>query len=214
MIVVPESEFRKAVGHKIESNVESVTGVGMIDGKEAVVQRNAAVGIDGAIQPEAEDVLDGLVRRLDFELPEKGLFFFQGSLKTEEGDLQGGGMDLAEVITLDFLAKEGSGLADVGGVGSHAGAHEVVLEPLIGALNLALGLGGEGIDDLDPAVGQDLFPLGIDLIGDLVVIAPDGITALDKAEDGVGINIVGKRQSVFQKDRLKSRDMGPGGLAF
>ncbi len=214
MIVVPESEFRKAVGHKIESNVESVTGVGMIDGKEAVVQRNAAVGIDGAIQPEAEDVLDGLEGRFDFELPEERLFFFQSFLEAEEGDLQGGGMDLAEVIAFDFPAQEGSGLEDIGRVGTHAGAHEVVLEPLIGALNLALGLGGEGIDDLDPAVGQDLFPLGIDLIGDLVVIAPDGITALDKAEDGVGINIVGKRQSVFQKDRLKSRDMGPGGLAF
>ena len=42
-------------------------------------------------------------------------------------------MDLAEVIALDFLAQESSGLADVGGVGSHAGAHEVVLEPLGGA---------------------------------------------------------------------------------
>ena len=70
MIVAPETEFRKAVGHRIESNVESVTGVGMIDGKEAVVQRNAAVGIGGAIQPEAEDVLDGLEGRFDFELPE------------------------------------------------------------------------------------------------------------------------------------------------
>lgn len=165
LIFAPEAEFCKAVDHRIKAHVEGVGGVGMVDGKRAVVQRDAAVSIDRAIQPKAEDVLDRLVRRFDFELPEKGLFFFQGPLETEEGDLQGGGMDLAEVIALDFLAKEGSGLADVGGVGSHTGAHEVVLEPLIGALNLALGLGGEGVDDLDTAVDQDLFPLGVDLIG-------------------------------------------------
>lgn len=106
-------------------------------------------------------------------------------------------MDLAEVIALDFVAQEGSGLADVGGIGSYAGAHQVVLEPLIGALDLTLGLGREGVNDLNPAVGQDLFPLGVDLIGDLVVISPDGVAALDEAEDGVRVHVIGKRQSIF-----------------
>ena len=214
MIFVPEAEFRKTIGHRVEADIESIAGSGMVDGEEAVVQRDAAVSIDRAIQPKAEDVLDGLVGRFDSELPEEGVFFFQGSLETEEGDFQGRGMDLAEVIVLDFPAQESSGLADVGSVGAHAGSHEVVLEPLIRSLNLALGLGGKGVDDLDAAVGQDLFPLGIDLIGDFVVIAPDGIAALDKAEDGVGIDVIGKRQTIFQKDRLKSHDMAPGGLAL
>jgi hypothetical protein len=86
-----------------------------------------------------------------------------------------------EVIALDFVTQESSGLADVGGVGSYAGTHHVVLEPLIGALDLALQ-GREGVDDLNPTVGQDLFPLGVHLIGDLVVISPDGITTLDSKE--------------------------------
>ena len=169
----------------------------MINGKKAVVHRNAAVGIDGAIHSEAEDVLDGLVRRFDLEVAEQGAFFFEGTLETEEGDLQGGGMDLTEVIALDFVAQESSSLADVGGIGSHTGAYQVVLEPLIGALNFALGLGRQGIDDFDTTVGQDLFPLGIHLIGDLAMISPDGITTLDKAEDGVGVDVIGKRQAIF-----------------
>ena len=149
------------------------------------------------------------VRQFDFELPEKGAFFFQGFLQTEEGDLQSRGMDLAEVIALDFLAQESSGLADIGSVGSHAGARGVLLEPLVGALNLALGPGGEDVDDLDTAVGQDRFPLGDDLIGDLVVIAPDGIASLDKAEYGVEIDVIGERTTVFEQDRLKCHDMSP-----
>ena len=106
-------------------------------------------------------------------------------------------MDLTEVIALDFLAQESSGLADVGGVGSYTGAHEVVLEPLVGALNFTFGLGGQGVDDLDTTVGQDLFPLGVDLIGDLVVISPDGVAALDKPEDRVRVDVIGKGQSIF-----------------
>ena len=70
-VVTPEAEFGKAVGQGVEANVESVTRGSVIDGKKAVVYRNAAVSIDGAIQPKAEDVLDGLVRRLDFKLPEE-----------------------------------------------------------------------------------------------------------------------------------------------
>ncbi|MGH7772648.1 MAG: hypothetical protein ACREQA_10485 [Candidatus Binatia bacterium] len=50
LIVAPEAEFRKAVGHRVEADVEGVAGVGLVDRKRAVVQRNAAVSIDGAIQ--------------------------------------------------------------------------------------------------------------------------------------------------------------------
>jgi hypothetical protein len=67
----------------------------------------------------------------------------------------------------------------------------VVLEPLVGALNFTFGLGGQGVDDA--TVGQDLFPLWVNLIGDFVLISPDGIAALDKAEDGMGIDVIGKR---------------------
>ena len=75
MVITPEAQFGKAVGHRIETDVESVTQVSTVDRKRTVVHRNAAVSIDGAIQPKAEDVLDGLVRRFDFELAKEGAFF-------------------------------------------------------------------------------------------------------------------------------------------
>ena len=106
-------------------------------------------------------------------------------------------MDLAEVIALDFVTQESSGLSDIGGVGSHTGPHEVILEPLVRPLNFALGLRRKCIDNLNTTVGQDLFPLGVDLVGDLVMVPPDGVAALDKTEDGVRVDVIGKRQSVF-----------------
>ena len=43
MIFVPEAEFRKTIGHRIETDIESIAGVGMVYRKEAVVQRNTAL---------------------------------------------------------------------------------------------------------------------------------------------------------------------------
>ena len=60
-------------------------------------------------------------------------------------------------------------LLDLGDIFSDTGTDEVVLEPAIGSLDLTSGLGGEGMDDLDVAVLEDLFPLRGGFIGQEVV---------------------------------------------
>jgi len=47
------------------------------------------------------------------------------------------------------------------------------------------------MDDVDAAVVHDLFPLSVGLVSEEVMLAPYGITALDEAEDGVGVDVVG-----------------------
>ena len=123
-------------------------------------------------------------------------------------------MPLTEVVALNFLTEEGPGLADIGDIVADTGADQMVLEPLIGALDLALGLGREGVDDLHVAVVEDLLPLRVHLIGDFKMVLPSGIAAADEAKDGMGVDVVGQRQAVFQEDRLKGEDMSPRGFGF
>jgi len=44
------------------------------------------------------------------------------------------------------------------------------------------------------------------------VFSPVGVSSLDKSEDGMGVHIVGVRESIAKDNGLKSRDMGPGGF--
>lgn len=113
------------------------------------------------------------------------------------------------VVASDFLAQEGPGPADVVGVVSNAGADQAILKPLIRPLDLALGLGGQGVGDLDAAVPEDPFPLRIDLVGELAMVSPGRITALDEAEDRVRVDIVAQGKAVGAEDRLQGLDMRP-----
>jgi len=47
---------------------------------------------------------------------------------------------------------------------------------------------------LDIAVLQDLFPLRDGLIGEEVVLIPEGVSSPDKSKDGVRIDIIGERE--------------------
>jgi hypothetical protein len=88
----------------------------------------------------------------------------------------------------------------------------MVLEPAVGSFHLSFGLGGEGIGDFHIAILQDLFPLRRGLIRQEVVLSPIGVPSLNKSEDGVGVHIVGVRESIAKDNGLKSQDMGPAGL--
>lgn len=96
------------------------------------------------------------------------------------------------VVAVEFLVEDLAGLCDLGDVFADTGSHQVVLEPEVRAFDLASGLWGEGVDDLNGKLVHDLFPLRISLVGEKGVSAPEGVAALDKAEDGVGINIEGE----------------------
>jgi hypothetical protein len=93
-----------------------------------------------------------LERGLDAKGWEEGLVKLEGFLKTDGGDFEGGGVDLAVVVAMDFAIEDGLGLTDISDVIAAAGANQVVLEPAVRALDFSFGLWGKGVDDLDAAV--------------------------------------------------------------
>jgi len=153
-----------------------------------------------------------LERGFDAKFPEERLLLFESSLKSKIRDLLSGGVDLVVVISSEFVVEDPLSLFDIGDIFSDTGSDEVVLEPPVGSFDLTSGLGGEGMDDLYVAVLENLFPLRGGLIGQEVVLIPEGVSAPDKAEDGVRIDIVGVGESVAEHDRLEGPDMGPAGL--
>ena len=102
-------------------------------------------------------------------------------------------MDLVIVIAIDFGSEDLPGLGDHLDIFSGAGADESILEPAIRSFDLAFGLGREGITRLDVAFSEDPFPLGIDIIGDQIVLSPERVPALDEPENGVTVGVIGIR---------------------
>ncbi len=90
----------------------------------------------------------------------------------------------------------------------------MVLEPTIGAFDFAFGRSGKGVGDFDREVVHDLFPLGFSLVGEDVVFAPDGVAALDEAEDRVGVGVVLEGAAKCGDQGLCSVDVEPGGFSF
>jgi hypothetical protein len=115
-------------------------------------------------------------------------------LKSKIRDLLGGRVNLAVVISMEFLVKDLLGVLDFGHVFTDTGSDQPVLEPTIRAFDFASGLRWKGMGDLDIAVLQDLFPLRGRLIGQKVVLIPEGVSSPDESEDGVRIDIIGERE--------------------
>ena len=118
-------------------------------------------------------------------------------------------MNLSVVIPMDFLPKDLLGRFDVGDIFTDTGSNQMVLEPAVRSFDLAFGLGRKGVSDFDIAVLQDLFPLRVGLIGQKMVFSPEGVSSLDKSEDGMRIDIVAMGESMLKNDGLEGRDMGP-----
>lgn len=100
-------------------------------------------------------------------------------------------MDLVIVIAIDFAAEDLPGLEDGLDIFSGTGSDESILEPAVRPFHLAFGLRREGIARLDVTVSQDPFPLRVDIIGDQIMFSPDGVPALDEAENGVTVGVIG-----------------------
>ncbi len=118
-------------------------------------------------------------------------------------------MNPAVVISMDFLSQNLLGRFDVGDIFSDTGSNQMVLEPTIRPFDFAFGLGRKSMCDFDIAVLQDLFPLRGGLIGQKVVFSPDGVSSLDKSEDGMRIDIVGERKAIAKDDGLEGLDVSP-----
>jgi hypothetical protein len=121
-------------------------------------------------------------------------------------------MDLAVVISKEFLVEEPLGLLDLGHLFADTGSDQAVLKPAIRPFNFSSGLRGKRVDHLHVAIFQNLFPLGSRLIGQQVMLIPEGVSAPDKAEDGVGIDVIGIGESMSEDNGLQGQDMGPAGL--
>jgi hypothetical protein len=73
---------------------------------------------------------------------------FSSMIKPQAGDLAGDGVDLVVVVAVDFIAQDAADFFQVGKLFQGAGTDNTILEPAIGAFDLALGLRGEGIGDI------------------------------------------------------------------
>jgi hypothetical protein len=135
-------------------------------------------------------------------------------LKTKIRNLLGGGVNLSIVIAMDFLSEDLLGGFDVGDIFSDTDSDQPVLEPAIRAFHFPFGLWRQGIGDFHIAILKDLLPLRRGLIGQEVVLSPEGVPSLDKSEDGMGVYIVAIREPVLKDDGLEGQDMSPGGFLF
>ena len=123
-------------------------------------------------------------------------------------------MNPVKIVALDFATKEGLSGTKVSDVVSHAGSDQAILDPAIGSFDLALGLRREGIGHLDATIVQNLFPLGISLIGNKMMLTPQRVPSLDEPKDGMGVDVIGEWTTILEEDCLKRHDMSPRGLSF
>lgn len=54
--------------------------------------------------------------------------------------------------------------------------------------------------ELDLEFAKNLFPLGIDIVGDKIMLSPIGVPALDETENGVGVGVIGIGDPPAQND--------------
>jgi len=135
-------------------------------------------------------------------------------LETEIRNLLSGGVNLAVVVSMDFLAKNLLGRFNIGDIFSDTGSNQMVLEPTVRPFDLAFSLGRKSMSDFDIAVLQHLFPLRGGLVGQEVVFSPDGVSSLDKPEDGMRIDVVGEREAIAKEEGLERLNVSPAGFLF
>ena len=123
-------------------------------------------------------------------------------------------MNLAVVVSMDFLAKNLLGRFNIGDIFSDTGSNQMVLEPTVRPFDLAFSLGRKSMSDFDIAVLQHLFPLRGGLVGQEVVFSPDGVSSLDKPEDGMRIDVVGEREAIAKEEGLERLNVSPAGFLF
>jgi hypothetical protein len=148
----------------------------------------------------------------DSELSKQRPLLLQGSLKAEIRNLLSGRVNLAVVVSMDFLPENLLGRFNIRDIFSDTGSNQVVLEPTVRSFDLAFSLGRKSVCDFDVTVLQHLFPLRGGLIGQEVVFSPEGVSSLDKSEDGMRIDIVGEGEAIAKDEGLESLDVSPAGL--
>lgn len=157
---------------------------------------------------EAEDIFRFLERPFDAEGMEEASVFFEGSLQAEDGEFAGGAVDAFGVVGVDLAIEDFPGFLDFLDPFSGTDANQMVLKPPIGTFNLALGLRGERIGDIDTQIRKYCLPLHCCRLFGLLSLAPHRIPPFDEPEDGVVIDIILVGTSVSSRYVFYRADMG------
>jgi hypothetical protein len=115
------------------------------------------------------------------------------------------------VVPVHFLVENSVGMFYIDNVLPCTGSNESVLEPAVGAFNFAFSLRREGINNLNIAVIEHLFPLRVCFVGEQMMPVMEFISSPNEPEDGMGIN-VGQWQAIGQEDSFKSFNVNPNRL--
>ena len=116
------------------------------------------------------------------------------------------------IITIYLSLKDLLCLIDGSDCLSGAGSYDSVLKPTIWPFYLSSGLRREGMNNFDLTVIENLFPLGIDIVGDFMMGAPEGISLLYESKYGMGVDVISIGETIRQNHILQGRDMVPAGL--
>jgi hypothetical protein len=112
-------------------------------------------------------------------------------LKTKIENFLGSRVNLTVVISMDLLSQDLLGRFNIGDIFSDTGSDQAVLEPTIRSFDFAPGLRRKGMDDLDIALLQHLFPLRSRVIGLKVVLIPEGVSASEGCHSSPGLKAWG-----------------------
>jgi len=99
-------------------------------------------------------------------------------------------MDLKVVVTMNLFAEHGTDLLNRRELFNSRRADDAILKPTIGTLDLTLGLGREGMNDIHVEALEELFPVGFRLIGPEVELFPKAIPVLDKSKNPERVHII------------------------
>ena len=180
----PESQLERTpgeVGDDMDLDVLADGDPGHRD--RSVVKVDAAIGVHRSYLAKAKDVFRGGKRRGDSERAKEALAVSESSLEADMRDLARSRMNPLMVVSIDFLTQDRTDLLQGDEFFPGCRSNDVVLEPTVGALDFSLGLGREGINDIDTEQGHGLFPLGVDIVGFKDGFIPEAVPVADEAED-------------------------------
>jgi hypothetical protein len=159
-------------------------------GDWSAVKIDPPIGVDGSCFAKAKDVFRGSVRRRDSKGAKEALAGSEGSLEADLRDLACGRMNPLMVISIDFLTQDRTDLIESDELFPGGCSDDVILDPAVGTLDFSLGLGREGINDVDIEEGHGLFPLRVDVVGFKDGFIPETVALTDEPEHSQGIDIV------------------------
>jgi hypothetical protein len=149
--LAPASDFRDIAIEGMNTQVDLIARIS-VDLELEMANRNFSVRIGSSIRSETEDIFRWLEGRSDCKFSKERLFLFQGSLETVIGNLLGGGVNLAVVISMEFLIKDSLGVLNIGYLFADTGSDQPVLEPTVRSFDFTSGLRGKGMSDVHIAV--------------------------------------------------------------